>query len=111
MKLFIRIHCHRKGLPALPEIFTSLRGTAFLEQIAHRDPVPELIRLLYNGEIHPEITCGDLSPHTLFAERFGALGKHKSTNASSGELGRGRGLSPPASQPCTHQREQIWPRR
>lgn len=60
---------------------------------------PELISLLYNGEIHPEITRGDLSPHTLFAEWFGALGEHKSTNASSRKsgtvlsraAGRGRG--------------------
>lgn len=54
---------------------------------------PELISLLDNGEIHPEITRGDLSPHTLFAEWFGALGEHKSTNASRRKSGMGGGIA------------------
>jgi len=57
----------------------------------------ELISPLYNGEIRPEITRGDLSPHTLFAEWFGALGKYKSTNASSRKSGTGGGLLPRCS--------------
>lgn len=56
----------------------------------------KLISLLYNGEIRLEITWGDLSPHTLLAEWFGALGEHKSTNTSSRKSDMG-GLLPQCS--------------